>query len=110
MNNQIRESDWKVYKELYPRALERYYERAITEFREVLAKENVKPEDQYHEIYKLVQNRDEKVADLFDNAYRRSVAFSHLIMFYRESLITREELNQLSEENRDRILAIVEES
>ncbi len=66
-------------------------------------------EDRYYKIYKAVQNRDKKLAELFDNAYSRSKAFIQLVLYYREGLITKEELNQLSEENRESILSIVED-
>lgn len=45
----------------------------------------------------------------FDDIYRRSAAFIQLVLYYREGLITKEELNQLSEENRNKILTIVED-
>lgn len=109
MNNQIKESDWKVFKELYPQALERFYDRAVNELQKIVTEGEMSSEDRYHKIYKTVQERDEKLARLFDNAYRRSVAFIQLVLYYREGLVTKEELNQLSEENRERILAIVED-
>lgn len=109
MQDQIKESDWKVFKELYPLALERFYDRVVDELQEVVTAGEMSSEDRYHKIYKTVKKRDKKLAKLFDRAYRRSAAFIQLVAYYREGLVTKEEINQLSEENRDRISAIVEE-
>lgn len=109
MNDQINESDWNVFKELYPLALERYYDRVVNELQKIIAEDEINSEDRYHKINKTVQKQDKKLAELFDGAYSRSKAFVHLISYYREGLITKDEVNQLSEENRNRILNIVEE-
>lgn len=109
MDDQIKESDWKVFKKLYPLALERFYDRAVNELQQITTEGEMDSEDRYHKIYRTVQDRDEKLAQLFDGVYRRSAAFIQLISYYREGLITKEELNKLSEENRDRILSIVDE-
>lgn len=109
MNNKIKESDWKVFKKLYPLVLERFYDRVVNELQKIATEDEVSSEDKYHKIYKTVQSRDKKLAKLFDGTYRRSEAFIQLVLYYREGLITKEELNQLSEENRDRILSIVED-
>lgn len=109
MHDQIKESDWKVFKKLYPLALERFYDRAVNELQKIVTGGEMNSEDRYHTIYKKVQERDKKLAKLFDGTYRRSEAFIQLVAYYREGLVTKEELNQLSEENRNRILSIVED-
>lgn len=109
MNEQIKESDWKVFKKLYPLALERFYDRAVNELQKIVAEDKMNSGDKYHKIYETVQKRDKKLAKLFDGAYSRSAAFIQLISYYKEELITQKEVNQLSKENRDRILAIVED-
>lgn len=109
MSDQIKESDWKVFKKLYPLALQRFYDRAVDELQNSVTEGEMSSEDRYHKIYNTVQERDEKLAQLFDNAYRRSAALIQLVLYYREGLVTKEELNQLSEGNRDRILSIVGE-
>lgn len=109
MHDQIKESDWKVFKKLYPLALERFYDRAVKELQKAIVEGKGSSEDKYHRIYKMVHSRDKKLANLFDGAYRRSKAFIQLVSYYREGLITKEELSQISEENRNRILSIVED-
>jgi hypothetical protein len=109
MHNQIKESDWKVFKKLYPLALERFYDKVVNELQQIVTEGEMSSEERYHKIYKTVQKRDKKLANLFDRAYRRSAAFIQLVSYYREGLITKEEFNQLSEENRNRILNIVED-
>jgi len=107
MIEQIKESDWKVFKELNPLALDRYCKRVLNEVNGIINENDVGVHDRYLKMYKVVHERDKRMGEIFDH-FSRSKAFIDLVVYYRENLISDEELSRLSEENQKRIRAIVE--
>jgi len=107
MNDRIKESDWKLFKKLQPLALERYCERVMADVDQIINNTGRDSHERYIEMYKIVRDRDKKLAQMFD-AFSRSKALFQLVMYYDNNLLDDEELAQLSDETRERILAILE--
>ena len=102
MSRKIKESDWKVLRDLYGVALERYCRRTIEEFRSATESCSSSYHDCYLNLFKLIQMRDKQLAALFDDL-RRSNAFFILLSLKRAGLITADELMRISAETRDEL-------
>jgi hypothetical protein len=104
MSMHIPESDWRRFRELRVKLLERYCSRVLQE----VAAASQAPEGSAHErylhVFGLVRERDRELADAFD-AYRRSTAIMQLQIMRRMGLLTEEELGLFSEETRAQIVA-----
>jgi hypothetical protein len=98
----IRESDWKLFKELHPVAVNRYCERFLKDVGRVVADGSKTPHDRYGDIYTLVRGATKELARAFDEK-SRSTAVLHLAIIYSLGLITPEELSRFSQEAQDDI-------
>lgn len=107
MNDQIKESDWKIFKVLRPLALQRYCERVMGDVDQIISDTGRDSHERYIEMYKTVHDRDKKLAQMFDG-FSRSKALFQLMMYYENNLLDDEELARLSDETRERILAIID--
>lgn len=96
MNN-IKESDWKVFKKIKENAIALFCDRALEEFDEAINNNEENPHNRYLLLYKLVQNRDKQMQLLFDG-HSRSKAILQLIAIRGEGLANEELLNKLSAE------------
>jgi hypothetical protein len=106
MNDRINESDWKTFKELRPLALHRYCERVIGDVDKIIHESERDAHERYLEMYKIIRDGDKKLAHMFDG-FSRSRALDQLVMYYGNDLLNEEELAQLSDETREKILAIL---
>ncbi len=61
--------------------------------------------ERYTEIYKIVDDGDRKMAQMFDG-FSRSKALFQLALYYGNNLLNDDEIAQLSEVARDRIFSI----
>ena len=84
--NDIKESDWKVFRRLHSIALERYCQRVLAE-----VKHATTCNDSYHDCYlklfRLLRDRDKTLARCF-NDLRRSTALLQLLIIIEEGLLT----------------------
>lgn len=93
----MKESDWKVFKELKEKAIEKYCTLALEESQEVILDQKQHVHNRYLYLYKLLQNTDKKMALLFDG-HSRSKAWIQLISIRREGLAEESLLSKLSDE------------
>lgn len=107
MSDRIKESDWKIFKELRPRALDRYCKRMMEEVEKTIHQSDKDNHTRYIEMYKTVKEGDKKLAHMFDG-YSRSKAVEQLLLYYSDDLLTDDEFDRLSDETRERILKILE--
>ncbi|TVS19179.1 MAG: peptide ABC transporter substrate-binding protein [Planctomycetaceae bacterium] len=91
------ESDWKLYRKLRPLALERYCQRVLDEIRPLCDRSGKSSHERYLAVFRLVEERDKLLADLFNDP-RRSTAFFQLAHIHAEGLLTEEEFACFSEE------------
>jgi hypothetical protein len=98
----IRESDWKLFRELHPIAVNRYCQRFLEDIGRVVGDSTKTPHDRYGEIYTLVRQATKDLARAFDDK-RRSTAVVQLAIIHSYGLITEEELLRFSAETREEI-------
>ena len=107
MQNRIKESDWKKFKELRPLALQRYCDRVMHEVDNIIHDHTRDSHERYLQMYTIVRERDKTLARMFDG-FSRSKALFQLVMYYGDELLSDEEIGQLSEETRERIRSSLE--
>ena len=96
MEGGFRESDWKVFRQLQPLALERFCQRALDDVGRYAAEADKSAYERYLAVYRLIQERDERLADAFNNP-RRSTALIQLARIRAEGLLTDEEFARFSD-------------
>jgi hypothetical protein len=67
MSREIRESDWKLFRELHPIAVNRFCERVLSEITAVTSDTTKTPHTRYGDIFTLVRERDRQIARAFDD-------------------------------------------
>jgi lipid II:glycine glycyltransferase (peptidoglycan interpeptide bridge formation enzyme) len=103
MHHPIKESDWKLLRELRPLALNRFCQRVLDEVDRLTAEVGKTSHERYLAVFKLLQKRDKELADAFDDP-RRSRAIWQLGHIARHKLLTEEEFARFSSETRELLL------
>jgi hypothetical protein len=102
----IKESDWKTFRKLRDLALDRYCQRVLEDVQRVIgSRDDDSNHKRYLKVWELLRDRDETIAIAFNDP-GRSTAFIQLGNIIAEDLLTKTELNQFSEDLRERIEAI----
>ena len=70
MSLEIEESDWKVFRQLRPIALDRFCWRVLDEIQQVSADTKRSTHERYLAVYDLIQRRDRELADAFNDPRR----------------------------------------
>jgi hypothetical protein len=97
MSREIKESDWKVFRELRSIALDRFCRRILDEIQQVAADANRGAHERYLAVYDLIRRRDRAIAEAFNDP-RRSTAFQQLLAIQSHRLLSEEELGRFSPE------------
>src|SRR5215510_7122186 len=105
MSSDIPESDWRRFKEVHMKLLERYCSRILDEVAAASQDRSGSAHDRYVKVFKLIKERDKQMATAFDD-FRRSTAVMQLGIIRRMKLLTDEELGLFSEQTRTRIEGI----
>jgi hypothetical protein len=95
----IPEPDWKTFKEVKATALDRFCRRVLDECRAVCDDDSASASERYRKLYDLIHERDEEMADAFDDI-RRSTAIMRLMTMRKHNLVTPEELARFSNDTR----------
>ena len=98
----IRESDWKILRQLKSQALERICKQILLELEQTNADNSKSFYQRYLSIYEVVQKRDKEIARIFDNL-SRSTALMKLVAMKSHGLLTEEEFSRFSEETRQAV-------
>jgi len=93
----IKESDWKILRQLDSVALERICKQILLELEQINADNSKSAYQRYLNIFDLVQQRDKEVARIFDDL-RRSTALLKLAAMRSRGLLTEEEFSRFSDE------------
>ena len=96
----MKESDWKIFKAIKEEAIEKFCEKSLAAFKEIIDDESKHVHERYLLNYKLVVNRDKQMALLFDD-HSRSKALLQLLAIRREGLANEELISKLSDEFRE---------
>ena len=105
MPSDIPEPDWRRFKEIHQKLLDRYCRQILEEAADVCGSADGTSHDQYLQLYKLIHERDKQMAHGF-NDFRRSTAVMQLAIMRRMKLLTDEELRLFSEQTRNRVEGI----
>jgi hypothetical protein len=95
MRDPIPEADWKVFRQLRERALERFCERVLSEIERLRLDTAKSSHARYISIYRLIERRDKELARAFDSP-RRSQLFLHLLHLRDLDLLQDDEYLRLS--------------
>jgi hypothetical protein len=96
----IKESDWKLFRQLQSIALARFCQRVLDAIDRLISEAGKTSHERYLAVYKLLQQRDKELADAFDNP-RRSRALWQLARIQSLELLTEEEFSRFSTETRE---------
>ena len=106
----IKESDWKILRELARVALDRFCRRVLGEAGRLCDDADPRgAHERYLALCRLIQDRDEELGGTF-NDLRRSVALLQLARMRRGQLVTDEEFGRFSPETRHRVESLLEVS
>lgn len=107
MPREIKESDWKLLKQLHPVALERFSQRILSEIGSINAESAKGFHQRYLDIFEVVGRRDREMTQLFDDL-RRSTALTQIALIQSRGLLTEEEFSRFSTETLDFIEVLLE--
>jgi len=102
MSRTIKESDWKLLKEIAPVALERFCGRILTDINHIASDSTQSCHQRYLAVFALLRNRDREIAEAF-NDLRRSTALLQLATIYSHGLLSNNEFARFSAETRELI-------
>jgi hypothetical protein len=102
MSYDIKESDWKIFRELRELALDRFCKRVLDEINRAASDPKKTAHQRYLVIYKLIHKRDDELAFAF-NSPRRSVALEQIAAMHSRGLFAADEFARFSPELRERV-------
>lgn len=91
----ISEADWKKFKRVRAKALERFSDQILGESQAICGESSRTAHERYGELYGLLQERNKQMARAFDD-FRRSTATTCLRYMFVYELLTDEELSEFS--------------
>ena len=93
----IRENDWKHFRNLHPILLDRYCKQVLQEVESICLKAETSSHQRYLDLYKLIKQRDRELGNLF-NDLRRSTAILQIMLIRKHGLFKEDEFSQFSQE------------
>jgi hypothetical protein len=100
----IPESDWRQFRALIPVSLERYSAEILNECRAILDAGG-SAHERYLRMFRLIQDRDRRMASAFDDL-RRSTAIQQLGAMFALDVVTDAELEEFSVGTRDAVRSL----
>ena len=91
----IKESDWKIYRQLHPIVLDRYCRQVFHDISAIISNEEKSPHKRYLDIFQAVKQHDHQIELLLDNP-RRSTALMQILAINAQGLFTEEEFSSFS--------------
>ena len=93
----MKESDWKVFKQIKEKAIQLFCNNALSEYEEIIKSNKDDSQETYTYLYRMVVNRDKQMALLFDG-HSRSKATLQLLAIRGEGLADEDLLKKLSDD------------
>ncbi|MCI0379212.1 MAG: hypothetical protein L0215_16510 [Gemmataceae bacterium] len=106
MSRTISEADWKVFRQVRQIALERFCERVLFDIVRLASDAKKSSHERYLAVFKLIEERDQELADAFNDP-RRSTAFFQLTRIQANELLTDEEMSRFSPETRAAVQSLL---
>ena len=100
MMRQIKESDWKLFRQVHAEALERFSQRILLEIELVNSDRTKGFHERYLEIWAVLKRRDKQMAQAFDGI-RRSTALIQLASMKGLGVVTEDDIARFSQETRE---------
>jgi hypothetical protein len=95
----VPESDWKAFRELREVALQRFCEHVLEELLAVTRDRSRSPHERYLAVFRLIQERDEQLADAFNHP-ARSRMILQLATIRALGVLSPSELERFTQETR----------
>ena len=104
--HEIKESDWKILRQLHSEALERFCNQILLEIERINSDSAKSFHQKYLDIYEIMQRRDKELAQIF-NDLRRSTALTQLAAINACGLLSEEEFLRFSQDTRNIVTLLV---
>ena len=104
----IAESDWKIFKKVHEKALDRFCRMVLSECESICRDETKTAHERYGTLYGHLRDRNKEMANAFDD-YRRSTALLCLILMHKHGLLTEEEIQEFSDDVQDTLEQVKKE-
>ncbi len=102
------ESDWKVFRELREVALDRFCRRVLDEIEPLRLNASRSHHERYLDVFRLLQERDQELANAFDDP-RRSQMILQLAAMHAYGLLEPEEFVRFTPRTRAKVESFAEE-
>ncbi len=102
----IKESEWKILRQVHRVALDRFCERILRELERIGSDRSKSPHQKYLDLWAHLQKRDKEMAKYFD-PLKRSNAFLMIASLKHQGYMTEEELARFSPETRETVDVIL---
>jgi hypothetical protein len=96
---EIKELDWKIFRELREIALKRFCDQILSEVGQLIADTSKSSHQRYLALHQRLRRRDQELSAAFDGL-RRSAAPGQLFSVHKLGLLTEIEIGRFSEEMR----------
>jgi len=106
MMREIKETDWKIFRQVRAVALERFCQRVLDDSELLHGDTSHSAYERYIAIYRLFDERDKEVALLF-NDLRRSTALWQIAALKVRGLLTEEEFARFSQETQSLVATLL---
>jgi len=104
----MNEPDWKRYKPLRKRAIERFCNDVLQDAAAVTTSSEGAAHERYRQLYQLMQKRDKQIVQVFD-PLTRSRAATQLIGLFQRRLVSDDELAVFSHDVQERVSSYIEQ-
>ena len=109
MAHGVRDSDWKVFRELREIALDRLSARILAEVVDIARDESRGNHERYRAVWTLLRERDAGLARAFDDP-RRSTMLWQLATIYDLGLLEAHEFSRFAPDTRESVHTLLEAS
>ena len=103
MNDQPKESDWKLFRKMVPELREQWLRKRNVAIAELLANPDRTPTEQFWDAEEQLSDDVRHLRECFDD-HRRSRLFIKMLAMLRRDIMNDEDLAGFSEELRERLL------
>jgi len=104
---EIKESDWKILRQLHPEALERFCKEILLEIESINSDSAKSFHRRYLDTFGVLHRRDKEIAETFNNL-RRSTALRQLASMRARGLLTEDEFSRFSQDTRNAVDLLLE--
>jgi hypothetical protein len=98
----IPEADWRRFREVRKRPLERHCDRILQEVTAASSENQGTAHERYLRVCKLIQDRDKETGQAFDD-FRRSTAILQMGIMRKLGLLTDGDLAEFSDQIQERV-------